>query len=74
MDDELIKVNNTNFSLRKILEEDGWNIYCKASEKVKDLTKLMVKMDLSAMELGFARLDQKVKDLDDMRTSSKKRG
>ncbi len=59
MDDELIEVNNTNFSLRKILEEDGWKIYCKASEKVKSITKLMVKMDLAAMEIGFARLDQK---------------
>ena len=58
MDDELIEVNNTNFSLRKILEEDGWKIYCKASEKVKSIARLKVRMDLSAMEIGFARLDK----------------
>lgn len=58
MDDEIIKVNNINFSLRKILEEDGWKIYCKASEKVKSIARLKVRMDLSAMEIGFARLDK----------------
>lgn len=58
MDDEIIEVNKNNFSLRKILEEDGWKIYCKASEKVKSITRLMVRMDLSAMEIGFARLNR----------------
>jgi len=58
MEDELIEVNNTKFSLRKILEDDGWELYCKASEKVKAITKLKVRMDLSAMEIGFARLDK----------------
>jgi len=57
-DDEIIEVNNIKFSLRKILEEKGWAIYCQASEKVKALARLQVRMDLSAMEIGFARLDK----------------
>jgi len=58
MEDETIEVNGTNYSLRKILEEDGWKTYCKASEKVKSLARLKVRMDLSAMVIGFARLDK----------------
>jgi len=58
MDDEIIEVNNKNFSLRKILEEDGWKIYCKASDKVKRIARLRVRLDLSAMEIGFAKLDK----------------
>ena len=61
MDDEIIEVNNTNYSLRKILEEDGWVLYCKASDRVKDITRLKIRMDLSAMEIGFARLDDMFK-------------
>ena len=67
MNDEIIKVNNKDFSLRKIIEEDGWKIYCKASEKVKAIARLKVKMDLSAMEIGFARLDQQFKELSEVR-------
>ena len=53
MEDEEIEVNETSYSLRKILGEDGWRIYCKASEKVKSIVKLKVKMDLLAIEIGF---------------------
>ncbi len=70
MDDELIKVNKTNFSLRKILEEDGWKIYCKASEKVKALVRINVRIDLANMEIGFVRLDQQSKELKEERASS----
>lgn len=62
MDDEIIKVNKIDFSMRKILEEDGWNTYCKASEKVKSIVRLKVRMDLSAMEIGLARLDKMFKE------------
>ncbi len=58
MEDEIIRVNEQNFSLRKILEEKGWEIYTKSSEKVKELARLQVKIDLSAMEMGLARLDK----------------
>ena len=72
MDDELIEVNNTNFSLRKILEEGGWKIYCQASEKVKSLIKLKVRMDLSAMEIGFARLNKMFKEPSEERSHAKR--
>ena len=55
--DEIIECNKQNFSLRKILGEEGWKIYSNSkSDKVKELVRLKVFMDLSAMELGFARI------------------
>ena len=57
MKDEIINVNKTDFSMRKILGEDGWQIYQKASDKVRDITRLKIRLDLSAMEIGFARLN-----------------
>lgn len=58
MEDEIIEVNKVNYSLKKILENDGWELYCKASEKVKAITRLKVRIDLLAMEIGFAKLDR----------------
>jgi len=60
-DDEIIEVNETKYSLRKILEEDGWEKYCKASEKVQAFVRLKVRLDLGAMEIGFARIDEMMK-------------
>jgi hypothetical protein len=62
MEDETIEVNGTSYSLRKILEEDGWKTYCKASEKVKSIARLKVRMDLSDMEIGFVKLDKMFKE------------
>jgi len=58
MEDVIIRVNKTNFSLRKILKESGWKAYCNSSEKVRDLARLKVRIDLAAMEIGFAKLDK----------------
>jgi hypothetical protein len=58
MEDETIKVGETSYSLRKILEEDGWKIYSKASEKVRRIVRLKVRLDLSAMQISFAKLDK----------------
>ncbi len=58
MQDEIIEVNGTNYSLRKIIEEDGWKTYLKTSDKVRELVRLKVRLDLSAMEIGFARLNK----------------
>lgn len=68
MDDVIIEVNKTPYSLRKILEEDGWKLYCKATDKVKALTRLQVRMDLGAMEIGFARLDEHFKKLKEVKS------
>ena len=71
MKDEIIEVNNKNFSLRKILEEDGWKMYCNASEKVKQITRLKVRIDLSALEIGFSRLDKMFKEHEEVRGCGK---
>lgn len=73
MQDKTIEVNGTSYSLRKILEEDGWRIYCKASEKVKSIARLKVRMDLSAMEIGFARLDKMFKEQKEVSSDSSNR-
>ena len=56
MEDEIMMVNNINFSLRKILKEKGWKTYCKTSEKVRELARLKIRMDLSAMEIEFEKI------------------
>ena len=52
-DDEIIVVNNTNYSLRKILEECAGKLYCKSSDKVKKIIKLKVRIDLLTMGNEF---------------------
>ena len=60
MDDKIIKVNETNYSMKKILGCEGWEIYKKTSDKVRALTDLKVTMDLYSMEKGFKELDKKI--------------
>ena len=62
MEDEIIDVNGTSYSLKKTLGEECWRVYCGVSEKVKSLVRLKVRMDLSAMEIGFARLNEMFKN------------
>ena len=57
MEDEIITVNKQDFSIRKILGEDGWKTYQKTSDKVRDIARLKIRLDLSAMEIGFAKLN-----------------
>jgi len=63
LEDEIIECNGTNYSLRKILGEDGWAKYLNMSDKAQGVARLMVHMDLAQMEIGFARLDEKFKKL-----------
>ena len=56
--DKIIAMMGENFSLRKILGEEGWNIYIKASDKVKTITELVVTNDLRKMQEGFKRLNK----------------
>jgi len=57
MEDEIINVNKQDFSIRKILGEDGWQTYQKASDKVKSIVRIKIRLDLSAMEIGFVKLN-----------------
>ena len=59
MKDEIIEMMGKKFSMRKILGENGWNIYINSkSEKVKAITKIIVTNDLRKMEEGFYRLQK----------------
>jgi len=58
MEDETIEMMGDVFSMRKILEEEGWKAYCKASEKVRVITKIVVRNDLRKMQEGFKRLEE----------------
>lgn len=57
-DDEIITVNNTPYSMRKILGEDAWQKYLTMSDKAKQAARLIIRIDLSRMEIGFAKLDK----------------
>ena len=58
INDKIINVNNNPFSLRKIIGEEAWVTYNKTTEKVRKLLELQVRLDLSAIELGFERLNK----------------
>lgn len=57
-EDEIITVNNVNYSLRKILGS-GFNTYAKADDKLKRLVKLKVTLDLMQIENTFTRINEK---------------
>ena len=58
MDDEIIPVNGKDFSIRKILGEDGWEKYTKASDKIKACARIIIMRDLYQMEKAFASCDK----------------
>ncbi len=58
MEDKIIEMMGENFSMRKILEEDGWKAYVNASDKVKLITEIVVKNDLRKMQEGFYRTNK----------------
>lgn len=58
LEDEVIECNNKKFSLKRCLGDEAWSLYCTASEKVKELVKLKVFLDLSELEIGLAKIDK----------------
>ena len=58
MKDEIIEMMGDDFSMRKILEEEGWKVYQNASEKVRAITRIVVRNDLRKMQEGFKRLNE----------------
>lgn len=63
MEDKTIEMMGENFSMRKILGEDGWKIYVNASDKVKLITNIVVRNDLRKMQEGFYRANKLLEGL-----------
>ncbi len=58
MEDKIIEMMGENFSMRKILGEDGWKVYVNTSDKVKLITNIVVRNDLRKMQEGFYRINK----------------
>lgn len=59
-DDEIITINGTNYSMKKCFDDnEAWEKYKNASEKVKELTKIVIRQQLRHIDHYFKKWENK---------------